>query len=145
MSEETSARDTQRTLDEHHHLRHFVAELGSCLEEPPHDPSLAERFGELRHLLESHFEFEEQGGYFEGVLTEAPWLEREVRTLRRQHARFLLQLLEMEKMVTPNRWPLTWRELRAAFRRFGRRLAEHEDRENRLLLRAATRDVGAAD
>lgn len=107
---------------------------------------MAFRFTDLRKTLESHFSFEEKDGYLKSALSAAPWMANEAGRLLRQHALFLEELSHIEAILSNGEGLVgTRRELQVAFALFKRRLERHENRENRLVQSAFTRDVSAGD
>ena len=144
MSQKEGNQDSRARL-EHLGLRRLLAELSRTLKAPGERRAIPRQFTQLHRTLEDHFGFEEKGGYFEGVLSDAPWLAHEVGALRDQHAAFLQETLKLQGLVVPKPTKANWEDVEVAFRRFRRRLLQHENRENRLALRAAARDVIASD
>lgn len=134
-----------RSQIRHQSLRASLVEFSKALKAPAEPRAVAKQFTELHGAISDHFAFEEEGGYFEGVLSDAPWLAAEVKILRKQHAVFLQELLELEGLVEPKKKRRSWKDMEVAFRRFRRRIVDHENRENRLIQRAAMRDLGPSD
>ena len=63
----------QSHLGDFSRLRVLIGELEGCLP-PGEGPKPTKLLGDLHLLLEGHFEYEEDGGYFERALEHAPWL-----------------------------------------------------------------------
>ena len=106
---------------------------------------LTVRFASLREALEGHFSFEEKDGYFNSALSVAPWLAKDAGRLHRQHALFLSELDRIQCISTPDEGAGSRQGLQTAFALLRRRLEQHENRENRLLQSAFSRDVSAGD
>ena len=106
--------------------------------------------GELRDQLALHFALEEAYGYFEDAVAQAPRLCERALSLREQHAELfteLCELVEEAETATAAHLPLyRWaNRLIVAFRRFDRRLKDHERAENALILAAFDDDLGVGD
>ena len=117
-------------------------------------PAQAHRFtmflGELRDQLALHFALEEAYGYFEDAISQAPRLCERAQSLREQHGELFTELCELvdeAEESTQSHVPLyRWsRRLLVAYRRFDRRLREHEHNENELILAAFDDDIGVGD
>ena len=92
---------------------------------------LVDRLGALRTHLSEQFRHEEQGGYAQEVLTQAPQQERVVRKLLEQHAdlaKSLDELIEQARAAESVDEGLCER-----VREWANRLREHESQENGLL------------
>lgn len=126
-------------------LRQFEEQLS-------HTPGGVER-AQFTRLLDEvalhcrrHMEFEEQGGYFTGVLERMPGLSDAVAQLRAQHVTLLAELTDciaaarQVSDITPLPEPLLER-----FRSWIEQLRTHELQENDLTQAAYYDDVGSAD
>ena len=106
--------------------------------------------GELRDQLAMHFTLEEAFGYYEDAVAQAPQLCERAQVLRGQHAELFTELCmlvdEAEESVVSylplERW--SHRQI-VAFRRFDRRLREHEQDETELIFAAFDDDLGVGD
>jgi len=108
--------------------------------------NLVSLINSLAAHLEMHFELEEEDGYFGFVLTRAPRLSNRVDQLLRQHASLQAEvdeLVEMARRVFAEDRDAT--ELAASFRKFRKRLLDHEKSEIDLLQEAYTCDLGGGD
>lgn len=93
--------------------------------------------GQLQELLPEHFAHEElAGGFFDEVLETAPRYAAQVERLRGEHA---WALDELASLVA--RRDYSAGDLAA----FARRLQEHEQVENQLLMDALEIDLGVGD
>jgi hypothetical protein len=106
--------------------------------------------GELRDQLAVHFTLEEAFGYFEDAIEQAPRLCEKAHALREQHAELFTELcllVEEAADSAASKIPLQrWsHRLIVAFRRFDRRLRQHEHEENELILAAFDDDIGVGD
>lgn len=108
--------------------------------------SLPALLDELADELKTHFEHEEVGGYFLGVVDRAPRLIGHVESLKHQHgelrsaARELAELAHRQK-TNADDWP----RLRTDCEDFVDQLLTHEAAENDLLQEAYTQDIGEED
>jgi hypothetical protein len=106
--------------------------------------------GELRDQLAMHFALEEAFGYFEDAVSQAPQLCERAQVLRGQHPELFTELCtlveEAEESAVSNLSLERWsHRLIVAFRRFDRRLREHELGENELIFAAFDDDIGVGD
>jgi hypothetical protein len=90
-----------------------------------------DRLTTLRTHLVAQFHHEEQDGYGQAVLAEAPQFERTVRTLLGEHAHLLSALDELlqQARTAESRDPALFEKAEAWIGRF----REHESQENTLL------------
>ncbi len=96
--------------------------------------------------LEMHFELEEKGGYFAGVIRKAPRLAGRAEVLLEEHMGFLENSHELVKMARgafANDAEVP--ALAARFEQLRRGLLTHERAEIDLLQEAYTRDIGSMD
>jgi len=106
--------------------------------------------GELRDQLAMHFALEEAFGYYEDAVAQAPQLCDRAQALRGQHPELFTELCTLVDEAEDSaglslplqRWS---HRLIVAFRRFDRRLREHEHDENELIFAAFDDDIGVGD
>jgi hypothetical protein len=140
----------------------FASELGhehvsllrqlSRLEERP-SPGTADsawlmlsRLRQVQAEVQSHFRFEEQGGYMSQILASAPYLDRAAGELLAGHGRLsdqLEALIKAAAAVPPE--SLLTPELREQVRQWVLRVREHEAGETRLIQQACNQDIGPED
>ena len=108
MGQKERSRFEKQSQLEHRGLRLLLRDFSRALRSPAGQRAMEEQFAKLHLALRDHFAFEEDGGYFEEVLSDAPWLEHEVKILRRQHAKFLQEMLELEGLVAPRQARGSW-------------------------------------
>lgn len=145
-----SKNDTRASFEaialEHAKLRELLESLDQTLDQPQPSPAtIAETIGELQMYLRTHFEHEEQGGYFHELIEDAPRLKTQVDELLTQHPT-LLQLVEQMAAAASGETRAGWRQaIRAQFEDFLAQFIEHEHQENRLLQDGYAQDIGAED
>jgi hypothetical protein len=125
----------------------------SCLEEEVGPKTadcsgiLLDRLREVRATLQSHFHFEEQGGYMSYILAEdAPHLYRAAQELLAEHGRLrddLEKLIASAAGVPPE--SLVTAAVRERVNHWVQLVRGHEGRENRLINQACNQDIGADD
>ena len=139
--------DLGQLVEEHSHLRHLLEELQNTFIERQvdNDVVVAMLDEAIRHLQE-HFQHEEQGGYFRGVVEAAPRFSDRVADLKCQHPQFLDCLRKVRDGIVAA--PLSdesWDKYCAELQRFMAVFLEHERSENELIQEAYTRDIGTDD
>jgi hypothetical protein len=146
MATETSP-ICEQVQREHERLRELLRVSHLAIEghaAPPQE--VVRRLCELRAALESHFQSEESGGYFDGIVTQAPQLSRQAQRLTHEHADLLKHVDELVEMADENsRLPTCDSNLATRFRHFSRLLMHHESEENGMLQTAYHDDLGTKD
>ena len=115
---------------------------------PDHPKSLVETLAKLRDQLATHFSLEEAFGYIDDALVEAPQLSNQADVLRNQHKTLFLEICEIaddaEKLLY-HEWSNDIRPIASSFRDFQRKLADHEECENELIMQSLYEDIGVGD
>lgn len=107
--------------------------------------SLADELSVLLLELDRHFTEEESGGYFAGIVEDAPQLLKQIEALEQQHWQFLLDVKNMQQMCYETMWGLDRStELRNGLTRFLRQIEKHEHDERQLFQEALNIDLGAS-
>jgi hypothetical protein len=101
---------------------------------------------ELAAHLKSHFEVEEEGGFFTQVVARAPRLADQVGQLSDEH-KSMTKTVESLCIEAANgdgsaAW---WEKNDADFHRLSKELMQHENHENQILQDAYTEDIGSDD
>ncbi len=105
-------------------------------------------WSELRALeleLAEHFRHEEAEGFFDSLLDSAPHFAEPIRALKRQHERFLAEIIAMKDRC--NAAPFDCEQLAELSRLYQSFLAEfdgHEHAELKLVQETVNRDLGSA-
>jgi len=103
-------------------------------------------FTELEERLPRHFVDEERFGFLSTAIELAPRLSKRADTLRAEHHMLRDHLDALAFHVRDaGADPARWKELEVACGAFAEQIAEHENREDELILEALSEDLGAAD
>ena len=139
-----------QAVNEHRELHAAVQHIEETLHQCEPCEATAERLAEAKQLivtlrdhLAHHFAQEEQGGYLEEAIIRVPQMSHQADMLQRQHAEFLRlanNMLADAQAGVPQ--PTAWRNLKADYLQFAKRLKAHEAAENALLQRAFNEDNG---
>jgi iron-sulfur cluster repair protein YtfE (RIC family) len=146
MSRHRDANAHERTRREHQELRRRLRAVHRALADPATTVAqLAGHIESLERQLRGHFAEEVRGGFFDGIVAQAPQLAARTERLRREHDLLLAaagQLAALAREAPGGQW----RELlEAQFHAFSRQLMQHESTENELVQAAYGQDVGAPD
>ncbi len=110
--------------------------------------TLAETLGELRDQLATHFSLEEFFGYFDDAMDAAPWLSSQADILRAQHESLFMEICyivdDAEKLLYGESFP-GLRGIKVSFGDFYKKLQDHEESENELIMQALCQDIGVGD
>jgi iron-sulfur cluster repair protein YtfE (RIC family) len=136
---------SQQALDEHRQI-HFhldllakaIAVLDPATADAESLMNLAARIESLRERLEEHFQEEENGGLYQGILDQMPQAESDVLRLMAQHER-TLQAVETARVLARRREPSEAGLLRSDLERIMEMMREHETEEEALVARALAR------
>jgi iron-sulfur cluster repair protein YtfE (RIC family) len=100
----------------------------------------------LRSFFVDHFQKEENDGFFELIVAQAPHLSRLADKLTHEHFELLERLDGLIRFARRGTGqPLCWRMLSLRLQDFARKLQAHESQENGLLQMAYTDDLGTKD
>jgi iron-sulfur cluster repair protein YtfE (RIC family) len=140
VSHETPA---GKTLAEHRALRALLDEIKrASADTPAAADEVKPRLDTLRERLAAHFEGEEEGGLFEQIMEEAPEQAHECQKLCDEHASLLKRVDELRAAEAATRAEPAWGQ---GVRALLDDLAQHEARENEILIRALDGSVEAQD
>lgn len=147
MSQTNRSAIYQYIRDEHEALRHLLSHLHQALTgrtETPHH--IAEMIGSLQKHLATHFVEEEQEGFFDGIVEQAPRLADRANQLREEHASLQQAAEELNRVATTEAGSTAWwQEVNERFHLLSRDLMHHEHKENDLLQDAYENDIGSKD
>ncbi len=140
MSETQTLLSLSREVrDEHRQIQSLLDDLSGELDKVSSAPSragqlrrLAEDVAALAETLRKHFEKEERGGLFEGILHVVPGAASELRHLGDQHVR-LFELLDATRFQALCCESADIGPLRGDLEGFLAALRKHEDAEDALL------------
>jgi len=143
----------QEIKDDNLRLQQLLEETRKLVASTKHPQILAAELaglcGELRDQLALHFALEEAYGYFEDALSEAPRLSTAAAALKEQHKELFTEIRDIadkaELIQYRKRVNAVPRQLMQRLCDFDARLAEHEMRENDLILAAFDDDLGVGD
>lgn len=146
----TLASITHAVLEEHRQLQRAVTALGVVIRSPEEFASrrgvIAAHIVDLRHQLARHFATEEKEGFFEQIQRAAPESADACARLRRQHVTILAGLDRARDELPPaSAGTSAIESWAAAVRAVLADLADHEESEDTLLLRALEGNGGAPD
>jgi hypothetical protein len=92
------------------------------------------RFAQLAESLQGRFAAEEQSGWFEEVLSRAPWLTPRAQELQQQHVPLVETVRQLERQCFEENNPVAWwQDVRRRFEELSEMLVEHEEGHNSLL------------
>ena len=125
-------------------LMEAIANRLQCEQKPTRD--LVSLLNALAVHLQMHFEFEETGGYFSGLVQKTPRVSGTVERLLREHE---AMLEEIDKLVTMAGEAFATAhdtsDLAKRFSRFHTQLVNHEHEENKLIHDVYNVDIGTKD
>src|SRR5262249_38925451 len=132
-------------LEAHHALLKDIAALEPFLQSnaPAPPDEVLRRLETLRGDLGKHFRFEEQNGYMQEVLAQAPQHERRVESLREEHDKLWQALAALLRQAKDA--PALGEDFRQKVRGWIDQMRDHERRENLLVEEAFNTDVPAED
>jgi len=146
-------RHPRSLIREHRELRHTLNRLDAMLSHPPGGEGrpiwlrdLSHRLSELRPGLQEHFAEEKESGLFEEIESAAPGLAETSSRLMQEHdtiIRTLDDLVDAIAVLPP--FDIPFQSLLSRMKRFSRDLADHESRENEVLLQALDGGPDAID
>ena len=137
----------QEIDSEHQELEALYCEFDAFLySEPACVPILRKRLGELTAILKSHFEHEEEGGYFEEITSMAPRLSHAAQELENEHDVLLARLEHLaNRLSTTVDRAGELAALRQEFGEFIQACRTHEHRETALVQEAWLTEIGTGD
>jgi hypothetical protein len=132
---------------EHRELANALADVERALKRHDRAQRLVEKqLSRLAEFVESHFAWEESGGYLIDALTRAPLLTNKADRLLAEHADLLDDAKKLHLLarsgVESQAW---WRHVEQDFQRLKSMLLAHELAENKLLQQAYKGDLGSTD
>jgi hemerythrin len=136
-----------RLADEHAQLRDLLKQMQTCFAEASASPDEATALlDNAREQLETHFQHEETGGYFRGILEASPHLRNRVAELEHEHVQFLALLDHMRARAASHDVEEVWRsDCASLFEEFRASLLAHESSEHELMQEAYSQDIGDKD
>jgi len=146
MSNASEQNIHERIQREHDALRELLGKVHRTLTKRRESvANVSEMLQSLHRHVRTHFDEEEQGGFFEEIVSQAPRLSTRAETIQGEHARLNNDLLELIVCADDAKSEDWWQNLEAKFHEFSKELMRHESKENELLLEAYSDDIGAAD
>lgn len=146
MGSPTFQKLSEQSLEEHQQIHFYLDQLvrtinglGQARDAVEPLRRLAAQIESLRERVDEHFQLEEHGGLFQGVLDATPGADLEIRRLTSQHVR-IVQLLEMARIRARRSVPEEIGTLRDDLDRFLQSMRQHEREEEALLRRALRED-----
>jgi iron-sulfur cluster repair protein YtfE (RIC family) len=136
----------QQLQQEHSELRQLLGDIHRILAERLDTVvHVSEQLAALNEHVQTHFNDEEVGGFFDQVLGKTSASHR-VNSLRDEHQRLLQAVRRInEHAKSGNGSADWWKRLESEFHEFNKDFMEHEHKENQLLQDAYEQDIGAAD
>lgn len=133
--------------EEHESLERTLAELRRMLARRRDARAATRALADLSNQVKSHFVHEEQeDGFFDNVIDQAPRLKGRAATLIEEHAAMAEALGELQRYASRNapsqEW---WSELNARFEAFWKLFCRHERAEIDLVQEAFDDDIGPGD
>lgn len=132
---------------EHETLERTLAELRGLLAARQDSRAASEVLANLGDHVKAHFVHEEQDdGFFESVIEQAPRLKGRAEELTREHTAMADALLEMQALASRHALSDTWwSDLSDRFEVFWKLFCRHERAEIDLVQEAFHDDIGPAD
>ncbi len=125
-------------------IREHIASISGAPETRWLD-GLRSEFERLQTHIEQTIALKVKDGYLEAILRERPTLARQVESIKSEHGQLLrmgeLIRTELDQVLPEDR--LLVADLCARIQRFVAVLAQHEQRENMIVLFAFNQDLGA--
>ncbi len=142
----------QEIKDEDEQLKTLLQQACKMCESILLTPIPARRFAsllaELRDQLAMHFALEEAYGYFDDPVSVAPHLSEHAESLRKQHSQLYEEISLLaettEAISRRSRGSRGIRQVAHSFLKFNRRLQDHEEDGNELIMKAHTVDIGGS-
>lgn len=137
----------ERVELEHEHLRELLGDIHKNLCEPAAEVELVvEQLRTLCGKLESHFQTEEEEGFFTQITEQAPRLADQATLLCEEHIEMLDEAKSIAAKAEHCKKPLDLLcEVKPAFHEFSKQLMHHESEENEMLQKAYWEDIGPGD
>lgn len=133
--------------DEHKQMRVLLGDVHSILKSRTESVEHVKRaFKGVATYLQQHFDNEDEGGFFAEIVQQAPRLSEPAKQVSQEHARLLADFSELtERAGQGDGTAEWWDKMGTQFHDVSKQLMEHEHREQELLQRAFTEDVGTGD
>jgi iron-sulfur cluster repair protein YtfE (RIC family) len=148
MNDPISDRSTYEEIQrEHEELGELLGDVTRTLAKRLVSVSqVAEMIGTLVEQLEQHFDEEETGGFFDQIVSQTPRHAERCKSLREEHTWLLASIRELNEQASlgddSDDW---WQRLESKFHEFSKELMQHESKENELVQKVYTEDIGPAD
>ena len=132
---------------EHHELHDLLITLQNRFAADPPDFSMVPSLLESLVLhLETHFEREEKGGWFDDLVEAAPRVAPQTRKLTQDHRELLTIASNLaNRSKQPNMHEIEWKLIAEEYEQLYNALEDHEKHERDLLNEVYVRDVGSKD
>ena len=132
---------------EHRALREALGAAQDAMRDGPRNPAAArstlERLHQCIRILFAH---EEENGYMHDVVQRAPRYAERVNRLLEEHGQILSNIESLrDRLSGTGETFAAWHDVQSQFADFAARLSEHEARENSILQKAYTSDIGTKD
>lgn len=143
----------QEIKEDNQHLRDLFCGVKRGFAAPRPDAhgrhALLESLEEFRDQLATHFALEEAFGYFDDPIDAAPRLSEQAESLRSEHGELFMIICAMVEdaydLLRSAFNAAAFQELSHRFQRFEDAFADHEARENALIMDAFNADIGVGD
>lgn len=147
MTQTDRSKVYQHIRDEHEALRQLLGHLHQVLTGRTQMPDhVAEMIASLRKHLTTHFREEEEDGFFDEIVEQAPRLSGQAGQLCEEHISLREAVEELDRVAATKTGSASWwEEVTERFHRLSKKLMHHEHKENELLQDAYENDIGAKD
>jgi hypothetical protein len=134
-------------VHEHEALHHTLGDLRWLLKERRSPERFASTFAEFADHVQAHFVHEEEEeGFFESVIDQAPRLKTRADALIEEHTSMSNELAKLRQQAEEDAGSADWwSTLSEQFETFWRLFCRHERAENDLMQEAFHDDIGAED
>jgi len=140
-----------RIEEEHTNLRKLMLDVCNRFAHPPNGNfaewklDLVWALRDLRNALVKHFDLEEDGGFMDDVVTQAPHEKKRVDELESEHAYFLREIDDIAFTVKDMDNPEELADPKDRLALLVDELHEHEASERELIGNVYYQDLGALD
>ncbi len=146
MSDSQPADLCERIRQEHEELRELLGSVHRMLAGPLESAAkVVETLKSLQRHVQAHFYEEENGGFFDDIVAEAPRMSERAESIKREHTRLSDAMQELVCCAEEVERDDGRQLLEAKFHDFSKELMHHETRENEMLLETYDDDIGSKD
>lgn len=136
----------ERIRQEHDELREMLGKMHRILARRLESgANVAKMLQSLHRHVQTHFDEEEHGGFFDDVVAQAPRLSDRATEVKHEHAWLNNVMRELIDYADDDLCDDWWQRLETKFHEFSKALMHHENKENELLLEAYDDDIGLGD